>query len=59
MVVKFRVVDKVLSSANFCNSTLALYFETHQFFWRHTDMTTTRDEDIDLDTREYMPVGHI
>ena len=59
MAVIFGDVAKVESAANFCKRPLALYLEAHSIFWRLTDMTTTRDGDIDLESGEYVPVGHI
>ena len=50
MAVDFGNVDKIESAANFCKLPLALYLETHSIFRRLPDMTTTRDEDIDLET---------
>ena len=58
MAVNFGDVDKVESAAYFCKLPLALYLETHSTFWRITDMRTTRDEDNDLESGEFVPVGH-
>ena len=31
----------------------------HSIFWRLTEMTTTSDRNNDLQSEEYVPVGHI
>ena len=59
MAVNFGDLDKVESAANVCKRSLALYLERHSNFWRLTDMTTKRDEDIDLESGEYTPVSRI
>ena len=58
MVVNFWGVDKFKSAANFCKRPLALYLEQHSGFWIHCQ-TAARDEDIDLESAEYVPVGQI
>ena len=49
---------KIESAENFCKWPLELYLETHSTFLRLTDMTTTRVEDIDLESGENVPFGH-
>ena len=58
MALNFGDVDKVESAANFYIWPLALCLETHSTFRRLTDMTTTCDEDIDLESGENVRVGH-
>ena len=50
MAVNFGKVDKVESAANFSKLPLALYLEAHSIFWRLTDLTTTRDGDINFES---------
>ena len=58
MAMNFEDVDQIESAANFCKCPLALYPEMHSTIWRFTDMTMARDEDIDLECWENVPVGH-
>ena len=59
MIEKFGDVDKFEFAANLCKGQLAVYLETHSRFWSLIDMKTTRDEAIDLESGEIVPVGHI
>ena len=59
MAVNFGDVDKVESATNFCKGTLALYLKSHSIFWRLTDITAKRNGNNDLESGEYVPVGHI
>ena len=59
MAGKVGDVDKIKSNANFFKWPLALYLEGHGTFLKLTDMTMTRDEDIDLESGDFVPVAHI
>ena len=58
MVVIFGDVDKGLLQI-FVNDHLQMYVETQTIFWRLTNMRIARDEYIDLEYEEYVPVGQI
>ena len=53
---EFWGVDKLKSAANFCKWHCTL--SNTRFSGTHWQ-TTARDEDIDLESGEYVPVGHI
>ena len=58
MDVNFGVVDKIDPLQTSVNDFWHCIWR-HSIFWTLTDMTTTCDGDIDLESWEYMPVGHI
>ena len=59
MTENFGDVGKFEFAANFSKWPLAVYLENHSTFWRLTDITTTRDEVINLESGKNEPVGHI
>ena len=54
---EFWKVDKLKSAANFCDHWHCILSDTRASGDSLTE--AARDEDIDLESREYVPVGHI